>query len=73
MATLPEQLLEAREAYHALQIGKATASVRDANGEEVTYSRADIGRLAAYIRELEALSGGQRLRLSVKFQTSKGL
>lgn len=45
-------LKEARAAKHALSTGQGVASFRDQNGEEVTYSKADLGRLDAYIFEL---------------------
>lgn len=74
MATLADQLQEARGAYHDLQIGKAVVTLRDQNGEEVTYSRASVDRLAAYIRALESQVAGANPRPSiVRFQTSKGL
>ena len=49
MATL-EQL---KTAYDDLVTGQAAARFRDENGEEIQYSRADIPRLLARIRELE--------------------
>jgi hypothetical protein len=53
MATVQEQLLEARSAYHDLQIGKAVASVRDQNGEEIRYTQASRNDLLAYIGSLQ--------------------
>ena len=73
MATIAEQLDEARAAYHALQTGRAAVTVRDSNGEEVSYARATIGRLAAYIRDLERQTGAGLPILSVRFNTSKGI
>ncbi len=56
MATLSvtDMLAEARAAYHDLQIGKAVASARDSNGEEIRYTQADRTALAGYIASLEA-------------------
>ncbi len=73
MATLAEQLDEARAALHALQTGRAAVTVRDANGEEVTYNRTNVARLAAYVRDLEREVAGKRSILTVNFSTSKGL
>lgn len=53
MATLTERLEEARTALHDLRIGKSVVRFRDANGEEVTYTRANRDDLKAYIKELE--------------------
>ena len=44
---------QARAAYHALQTGQAVSRFVDQNGESVSYSRASIGSLAAYIAKLE--------------------
>ncbi|MGN5375812.1 gpW family head-tail joining protein [Sphingomonas hankookensis] len=52
--TVTEMLMEARAAYHDLQIGKAVASARDSNGEEIRYTQADRTALAGYIASLEA-------------------
>ena len=53
MATIQARLLEAQSAYHDLQIGKAVASVRDQNGEEVRYTQANRNDLIAYITALQ--------------------
>ncbi len=53
MATIAEKLEEARFAYHELQLGRAPASVRDQNGEEIRYTKADPSALLAYIAALE--------------------
>lgn len=71
--TVAEQLLEARAAYHALQTGRAAVSFRDGNGEELTYARASIAKLAAYIRDLETQQIGKRPVFAVTFATSKGI
>lgn len=55
MATIRERLLEAENAYHDVQIGKAPTSVRDQNGEEIRYSQANPTALLAYIASLQAL------------------
>lgn len=53
MATAAERLAEAKSALHQILIGQGVASVRDSSGESINYSRANIGALRAYIRELE--------------------
>lgn len=58
MATAAERLVEAQTAYHALQTGSAVERVRDSNGDEVTYTRANISRLARYIEDLKAEVAG---------------
>lgn len=54
MATLQERLIEAEQAYHALQTGRSVARVRDANGDEVQYTQANASRLRRYIDDLRA-------------------
>lgn len=51
-----KQLSEARAALHRLLTGAATVQL-SYQGESVTYTSADEGRLRAYIRELEAKLG----------------
>lgn len=53
MATLTARLEEAKAALHDLRIGKSVVRVRDANGDEITYTRANRDDLKAYIKELE--------------------
>lgn len=53
----PEMLAEARAAYHSLLIGEGVYSFRDQNGEQVSYSRANLNQLAAYIRQMEVALG----------------
>ncbi|WP_242137029.1 gpW family protein [Sphingomonas sp. TREG-RG-20F-R18-01] len=53
MATLTERLVEAEEAYHAVMIGRAPSVIRDANGEEIRYSKADPTALLSYIAQLK--------------------
>lgn len=57
-------LKEAREAYHRLLTGALTATVRDQNGEQISYSRIDIGELKRYIEKLEDLLDPSRCRSS---------
>jgi hypothetical protein len=73
MATLADQLDEARAAYHALQTGNKPVQFRDSNGELVIYAPANIAKLASYIRDLEQQIAQSRPVLSIKFNTSKGL
>lgn len=44
---------ELRAAYDDLIAGKAVARLRDENGEELTYARADLDKLLRRIKELE--------------------
>lgn len=53
MATTQELLADAKAAHHKLMTGQAVVKFRDSNGEEVSYSLANAGRLAIYISELE--------------------
>ncbi|MGJ5618499.1 gpW family head-tail joining protein [Sulfitobacter sp. MF3-043] len=73
MASLAEQLTEARTAYHRLQLGELAVEFKDGNGEHVVYNRASLPRLAAYINELERQAMGGNRPSTVHFQTSKGL
>lgn len=54
--TLQANLAEARAAFHKLRIGKQTASA-SYDGKAVTYAKADMPALAAYIRSLETQLG----------------
>lgn len=59
MATLQEQLDEARQAFHDLNIGKAVRVFVDQNGERVEYTVANRGSLSAYISDLQRqINGG---------------
>lgn len=49
------RLLEAEERRHLLFTGKSVEQFVDQNGEQVKYTKAEIGKLDAYIRELEEL------------------
>jgi len=51
MATLAEQLAEAKAAYHDLRLGKAVVEVRDSSGEFLKYDKTSKGDLLAYIAE----------------------
>ena len=65
MATIREKLDQAREAYHALQTGKAASVYVDQNGERVEYLPATVRNLAAYITELEMQDAGQAAPRSI--------
>lgn len=52
MATTQELLADAEAAYHKLMTGQAVASFRDQNGEQVSYTKANISALLAYITSL---------------------
>lgn len=50
-----EQLLtEAQDARHAILTGKAVSKFVDQNGEQVEYSKINLGALDGYIRSLQA-------------------
>ena len=53
MATLTEQLAEARSVYHDWRLGKVAREYTDSNGERVTYSAEGMRGLSAYIADLE--------------------
>jgi len=54
---LQRRLAEAEEAYHRLTLGIGVASVKDQNGEEVTYSITNRAALAQYITTLKMQLG----------------
>lgn len=58
MATAAALLVEAKAAYHRIMIGGQPERVQDQSGESITYSRANVSRLRAYIKELEAEVAG---------------
>ena len=64
LETLQQYLSEAQAAYHRLMTGAALVTVKDQNGEMVTYQAASAMRLSAYIANLEAqiaaLTGARR-------------
>lgn len=63
LETLQQYLTDARAAYHRLMTGASVVTVKDQNGEMVTYQTASVTRLSAYIAWLEAeialLTGGR--------------
>lgn len=63
LETLQQYLSEARSAYHRLMTGASVVTVKDQNGEMVTYQTASVTRLSAYIAWLEGeiarLTGGR--------------
>jgi hypothetical protein len=52
LATLQQRLAEAEAAYHRLLTGSAVVTIKDQNGELVTYQQASATRLAMYVAEL---------------------
>lgn len=61
MATIEQMrvwLVEAENAYHALQTGQAMVEARDANGESARYTVANASRLWQYIQWLKAQING---------------
>lgn len=55
--TWESRLTEAQSAYHQLATGQMVASFTDQNGERVTFSKADMAKLAGYIADIVALLG----------------
>lgn len=51
---LVDDLASAKAARHALLTGKAVTQFRDANGDFVSYTKADLQALNQYIAELVA-------------------
>ena len=63
LIVLKARLTQAQDALHQLYIGKAVVTVRDSNGEMITYQNASIGELAAYVQSLERqVNGSHRPR-----------
>lgn len=56
----PEQLKEARMAYHRIVTGQSVAVVIDQNGERIEFQRANLAALMALIREMELCLSGNR-------------
>lgn len=54
MATIQQQLDEAKSAYHSLKTGTMARVVVDKNGERVEFVAANASGLYNYIKELEA-------------------
>lgn len=47
------RITEAETAYHELAMGKGVVQVKDENGEEVVYNRANMRTLDNYIKRLK--------------------
>lgn len=61
MATVQQMqvwLVEAENAYHALQTGASVVEAQDSNGERVRYTSANASRLKAYIEDLKLQIAG---------------
>lgn len=56
MATIQEQLAQAKAAKHKLVTGQLARVFMDQNGERVEFTTTNLDALNTYIRELEALS-----------------
>ena len=54
MATIAEQLAEAKDAYHALMTGRSVRVYVDQNGERMEYTPATKSSLKAYIDDLQS-------------------
>lgn len=59
MATTLELLTEARAAYHSLMTGTQARAIVDQNGQRVEFTSANVTKLYLYIKQLEALLGGE--------------
>ena len=53
MADVATLLAEAKTAYHRLVTGSQVVQISDQNGESVRYTRANVDKLQAYIKDLE--------------------
>lgn len=51
------RLTEAEAQYHALMTGTAVATLRDQNGESITYTIANVDKLGNYISYLKTTLG----------------
>ena len=71
--TAAERLAQAESALHALNTGRLVVSLRDQNGESITYNQASAGKLAAYVAALRIEVAGKPAPQTIRFQTSKGL
>lgn len=56
-----QRLREAEDAYHQIQLGKTVVTVKDQNGEEITYGAVNRTALAQYIFMLKAELGLTRV------------
>lgn len=54
LSTLQTRLSEAETALHDLTIGRREVSVSWSDGQQVSYSKADIPELRRYIQDLKA-------------------
>lgn len=52
--TTAQKLVAAEQAYHEIMTGEAVSRFVDQNGESVSYSKVNIGKLEAYIAKLKA-------------------
>ena len=57
MATTSEKLTEAENALHDWSVGRGVIEVRDASGDVLRYSAANVVKPRAYIAELKGLLG----------------
>ena len=63
LVVLKQRYQEASAALHSLYTGKSVVTVRDSNGESITYQPANIWELAAYVKSLERqITGAHRPR-----------
>lgn len=72
MATLTtaQKLVQAEQAYHEIMVGENVSRFVDQNGESVSYSKVNIGKLEAYIASLKAElanPGGIAIRGPLRF------
>jgi hypothetical protein len=63
--TVDERLVEAREALHQLQLGRTEIEIAYEGGT-VKYAKPDIGKLKAYISELEGEKAGRPARGAIR-------
>lgn len=52
--TTAQKLVAAEQAYHEIMTGEAVSRFVDQNGESISYSKVNIGKLEAYIARLKA-------------------
>ena len=71
--TLSVRLAESEAAYHELSIGKSPVEFRDQNGESLTYQRAQLPRLAAYVASLRRAVAGETVQKNRTSFPTKGL
>jgi hypothetical protein len=61
-----QRLAEARTALHRLEIGQAEIEISTPDQGVVKFARAEVGRLRAYISQLEAEKAGRPARCAIK-------